>query len=83
LKNTVLALRQVSRANRGGQFGEATVALAAWRQTVSAAVPALKAAEPWSLFNRQFHDQHFAALRQLNQAAIDPALARTRRLDLD
>lgn len=83
LKNTVLVLRQIGRASQSAQFGEGTAALAQYRQTMSAAVPALKAAEPWSLFNRDIHDAHFAMLRRLKQAAVDPALARTQRLDLD
>jgi hypothetical protein len=36
---------------------------------MAAAVPALLAsAEPWSLFNQDVHDQHYAALRQVMQS---------------
>jgi hypothetical protein len=43
----------------------------------------LEAAEPWSLFNRQIHDAHFAAVRRLNQNAFDPARAPRQRYDAD
>jgi len=45
-------------------------------------LPALKAAEPWSLFNPETHDAHFAAVRQLYHNAVDPLLA-VRRFDSD
>ena len=48
-------------------------------QTDSAAADgrAMRAARNWSLFDRQIHDAHFAALRQLYQAGADPASAAT------
>src|SRR5258708_3782082 len=39
---------------------------------------ALKAAQPWSLFGRDNHDAHFAAIRALNRASIDPRSVRAR-----
>jgi hypothetical protein len=35
------------------------------------------------LFDRAAHDAHFAALRALSRAAIDPKLALPRRFDRD
>src|SRR5262249_5219651 len=82
-KSLGLLFRRVSRATQSAQFEEATAALAAYRKALDGIVPTLKAAEPWSLFNRDIHHRHFATVRQLNQAATDPALARTHRLDID
>jgi cytochrome c peroxidase len=83
LKNVVLVLRQIGRDSQSAQFADAVTALATYRQTLSAAVPALQAAEAWSLFNRPVHDAHFAMLRQLKRAAIDPTQARAHKLDVD
>jgi Di-haem cytochrome c peroxidase len=83
LKSMVLLFRQIGRASQSADFDEAITQLAAYRKVATAALPALKGAEPWSLFNREIHDAHFATLRQLYRAADDPALARTHRLDLD
>ena len=86
LKELVLDLRQIDAAAADGRFDEATSALATYRAEMSAAVPSLKAAEPWSLFDLARHDAHFASIRQLNHAAIDPveaAAAMLRRFDND
>jgi hypothetical protein len=83
IKQLVLDLRGVEAAASGGRFDAAVTALAEYRTHVAAAVPLLKAAEPWSLFNPAIHDAHIAALRQLNHAAIDPAIAARRRFDKD
>jgi Di-haem cytochrome c peroxidase len=83
LKDLVLSLHQIHDALRVGHFDEAAGGLNRSRTLMSAAVPLLEAGEPWSLFNRQIHDAHFAALRQLYRAAVDPALAPQRRYDLD
>jgi hypothetical protein len=53
------------------------------RSLLAAAVPLLKAAEPWSLFDPKLHEAHLAAVRALNRAAIDPALAVQPCLDND
>jgi cytochrome c peroxidase len=83
LKYLVLSLHQINSAMRGGHFDEAAADLAHSREMLSAAVPVLEASEPWSLFNRQIHDAHFAAVRQLYRSAMDPALAPRRRYDSD
>ena len=83
LKQLVLAVRAIDAAAGAGQFAEAAAAYATFRAAFVAALPLLKAAEPWSLFNRPIHDAHFAALRDLSRAAIDPKLAVQRRIDRD
>src|SRR3984957_19931178 len=83
LKYLVLSLHQINSAMGSGHFDEAAADLAHSREMLSAAVPVLEASEPWSLFNRQIHDAHFAAVRQLYRSAIDPALAPRRRYDTD
>jgi hypothetical protein len=83
LKDLVLSLHQIHDALRIGHFDEAAAGLNRSRTLMSAAVPLLEAGEPWSLFNREIHDAHFAALRRLYRTAVDPALAPQRRYDLD
>jgi cytochrome c peroxidase len=83
LKSMVLTLRQISGATQRGRFDEASSGLADLRKAMPSAVLALQAAEPWSLFNKHLHDAHFAAVRDLNRAGIDPLNARARRLDID
>jgi hypothetical protein len=83
LKDLVLSLREIESATRKGRFDEATAGLVRSRAILAAARPLLEAAEPWSLFNRQIHDAHFAAVRRLNQNAFDPASAPRQRYDAD
>jgi hypothetical protein len=84
LKNLALDLRRVATAAQDGRFEDAGAALSSYRTHLAAGVPALKAAEPWSLFNPEIHDAHFASVRQLYQTSLDPAvLAARRRIDRD
>jgi cytochrome c peroxidase len=83
LKYLVLSLHQIDGAMRNGHFDDAAASLARSREMLAAAVPVLEASEPWSLFNRQLHDAHFAAVRRLYRSAVDPALAPRRRYDPD
>lgn len=76
LKELVLSLRRVGAAATGGAFDQAVTELANYRRELAAAMPVLKAAEPWSLFNPEIHNAHFAALRQLYQTGIDPRRVR-------
>jgi cytochrome c553 len=73
LKGLVLLLHEVDAAAEEGRFDEASAALAEYRAQMPAAVAAMQAAQPWSLFDRQIHDAHYAALRQLYQAAAEAA----------
>lgn len=83
LKELVLLLRQVGDSAQAGRFDETANDFTVFRTHLAAAIPMLKAAEPWSLFNPSTHDSHFAAVRQLYRSAIDPVLAARRPYDFD
>ncbi|QPF83624.1 hypothetical protein IC762_28580 [Bradyrhizobium genosp. L] len=69
LKELVLTLRRIDMAVATGRNGDAATEFRNYRNLMAAAVPALLAsAEPWSLFNQDVHDQHYAALRQVMQS---------------
>ncbi|KTT66116.1 hypothetical protein NS334_16665, partial [Sphingomonas endophytica] len=64
LKELVLTLRRIEMAVAAGRNADAATEFRNYRNLMAAAVPALLAsAEPWSLFNQDVHDQHYAALR--------------------
>ncbi|HUN45984.1 MAG TPA: hypothetical protein VMU85_05670, partial [Stellaceae bacterium] len=69
LKGLVLDLRRIDAAASAGRFDEASQELAAYRQHLADAVPLMKAAEPWSLFNPPVRVAHYMAMRQLFQSA--------------
>jgi hypothetical protein len=83
LKYLVLSVHQIGGAVRSNRFEEATEALSRSRAMLTAAVPVLRASEPWSLFDRQIHDAHFAAVRHLYRSGTDPTLAPRRHVDSD
>jgi hypothetical protein len=83
LKNSVLVLRQISVSSDRTKFDEAATQLAIFRSSIGPTAEAMKTAEPWSLFDRDNHDAHFAAVRGLNRASIDPRSVRARRPDID
>jgi hypothetical protein len=83
IKGWVLDLRQVADQWNSGHADGALQGLKQCRADMLAAEPVLEAAQPYSLFDRQIHDAHFAAVRRLNRAAIDPTLAPKLRLDND
>jgi Di-haem cytochrome c peroxidase len=69
LKELVLTLRRIEMAVAAGRNADAATEFRNYRYLMAAAVPALLAsAEPWSLFNQDVHDQHYAALRQVMQS---------------
>ena len=76
-------MHQIGGAMQSNNFDEAAEALARSRAMLKAMVPVLHASEPWSLFDRQIHDAHFAAVRRLYRSGTDPALAPRRRFDPD
>jgi hypothetical protein len=82
LKRLVLALHRVGASAAGGDVASATAALADYRAQLAEAVPAVKSAEPWSLFDPKLHEAHLAATRALSRAAIDPSKTVQRR-DMD
>jgi hypothetical protein len=66
LKDMVLNLSRVELAVTAGNFDDAAAELSNYRYKTSAGVgAALRAAEPWSLFNQKIHDAHYDALRQM------------------
>jgi Di-haem cytochrome c peroxidase len=83
LRQLVLTLRAIDRSVQSAQPGEAATALARYRNLLMAVITILEAAEPWSLFNRDIHDAHFAALKQLYRRASDPRSNVRLRLDID
>ena len=68
-KAMVLALREVGLAVGEGKFDEAAAGLNRYRERMTATVVAMEAAKPWSLFDESLHDRHFAAMRNLLDAA--------------
>jgi cytochrome c peroxidase len=76
LKDMVLNLRRIESAAAAGAFDEAAAELHNYRYVAAAGVgAALRAAEPWSLFNPKVHDAHYDAMRrmQMLQTASNPA----------
>jgi hypothetical protein len=72
----VLNLSRIELAAGAGNFDEAAAELHNYRYMTAAGVgAALRAAEPWSLFNSKVHDAHYDALRQMQvlQVADKPA----------
>jgi hypothetical protein len=70
LKDLVLRLTRVELAASAGHFDAAASEYRNYRNLSLGPVPALlQAAQPWSLFNPTIHDAHYAALRQVLQAA--------------
>jgi len=83
LKELVLRLHAISVFIQSARFNEATAGLSRYRGLLESSIPSLKAAAPWSLFNQEIHDAHFAALRQVYRAATDPSTQAQRRADSD
>jgi cytochrome c peroxidase len=83
LKEAVLSLHRLEAAAEREDLETATKRLADYRAALGAALAAMKAAEPWSLFDPKVAEAYYAARQQLYRAAIDPALAARRRLDPD
>jgi hypothetical protein len=74
LEELVLGLRRIDLAAAAGGFDEAAGEYGNFRKLMAFAVPRLLAdAVPWSLFNPPIHDAHYAALRQMLQAANQPS----------
>lgn len=65
VRDVVLTLRQIAMAAESDDFAGAGRLYAEYRNLVVAVAPHLKAAEPWSLFNPDVHERHFAALARL------------------
>jgi di-heme cytochrome c peroxidase len=83
LKEAVLNLHRLEAAAAREDVETAAKRLADYRAALAAALPAMKAAEPWSLFDPKVAEAYYTARQQLYRAAIDPALAARRRFDPD
>jgi cytochrome c peroxidase len=69
VRNLVLGLRRIAMAASSGDFDAAAEAYADYRSQVTVAAADMKAAEPWSLFNPDVRQAHFAALNKLAELA--------------
>ena len=70
LKNAVLLVRRIGVLAADGHYDEADAEYLNYRKLMFRNVPFnLERAQRFSLFDREVHDAHFAALRQLLQAA--------------
>ena len=69
LKELVLDLRRIEIAAAAGDFDEAENVYKTYRRQMAEAVPKLKAAESWSLFNPAIHDAHYLAMQQIARTA--------------
>jgi hypothetical protein len=66
----VLCLRRVDVATAAGRFDDAAAEYGNLRKlTASTLAVVLQNAEPWSLFNPMIRSAHYAALRQMIEAA--------------
>ena len=69
LKDQVLTLRRIDIAVAAGRLPDAAADFEAYRERMVVAVPTLmNNAEQWSLFTKNVHDAHYAALLQTMQA---------------
>jgi cytochrome c peroxidase len=69
VRAVVLGLRRVAMAASANDFDRAAEAFAEYKNEAAAAAPVLKQAEPWSLFNPELWEAHFAAIRKLANIA--------------
>jgi hypothetical protein len=77
LKELVLNLRKMATMAAASDFDGAAADYAAYEDRLAKVTPTLKAAEPWSLFNRAVHDAHYAGLREMVDAAAKASPAAT------
>ena len=69
VRDLVLTLRRIDMAAAADDYAEVEDAYGDYRQQAALAAPALKLAEPWSLFDPAVRAAHFAAERQLAELA--------------
>jgi cytochrome c peroxidase len=69
VRGVVLSLRQVAMAAASDDYDAVAQAYSNYKAQVVAAAPTLQAAEPWSLFNPQIREAHFAAVQRLANLA--------------
>jgi hypothetical protein len=74
LEQLVLGLRRLELAAAAGHFDDAAAEYDKFRASMASTVPAVLAhAQQWSLFNPAIRKAHYAALRQMLQAATSSA----------
>jgi hypothetical protein len=69
LKEVVLSLRRIGLAGSENNFDAAMLEYSNFRLLIHNAVPDLTRAQPWSLFDSEVHDMHYAALRRVSETA--------------
>lgn len=69
LKEVVLSLRRIELAGSANDFAAAMLEYSNYRHLLQNAVPDMKRAEPWSLFDSKVHELHYAALRRVSETA--------------
>ena len=69
LKEVVLSLRRIGLAGSANDFKAAKLEYSNYRHLIQSAVPDMKRAQPWSLFDPRIHEMHYAALRKVSETA--------------
>jgi Di-haem cytochrome c peroxidase len=69
LKEVVLSLRRIGLAGSANDFEAAMLEYSNYRHLIQNAVPDMKRAEPWSLFDSKVHELHYAGLRRVSETA--------------
>jgi hypothetical protein len=69
LKEVVLCLRRIGLAASANDFDAAMLEYSSYRQMIQNAVPDMKRAERWSLFDSKVRELHYAALRKVSETA--------------
>jgi cytochrome c peroxidase len=73
LKEVVLVLRRVELAAAADDFDTAALEYSNYQRLLQSAVPPMKRAQQWSLFDEKIHDTHYAALREVSEKATPTA----------
>lgn len=68
-----MCLRRIGLAASADDFDAAMLEYSSYRQLIQNAVPDMKRAERWSLFDARIHELHYAALRKVSETATPAA----------
>ena len=79
LEAQVLRLRKIALAASAGDFDAAASEYASFNADLEKITPTLKAAEPFSLYSKNVHDAHYAALQQMVKTAGERGIETTTR----
>jgi cytochrome c peroxidase len=69
IKEVVVSLRRIGLAGSANDFDAAMLEYSNYQHLIQSAVPDLKRALPWSLFDPRIHEMHYAALRKVSETA--------------